>query len=86
MGGGKGPSNTNTKSTNTVSNKQDNAPKGYKFLLLGSGESGKSTFHKQLKILFENANFKDEIGQFTNVVYANIVVTIQSLGQALKKK
>jgi len=86
MGGNKKPVKEPTGESNNNNNKQDTGNKAYKFLLLGSGESGKSTFHKQLKILFENANFKDEIVQFTNVVYANIVVTIQSLGMALKKK
>jgi len=80
MGGGKGNSGKKPEPV-----KKD-VPKGFKFLLLGSGESGKSTFHKQAKILFENADFKDELSQFTNVVYANLVVTVQALCTSLEKR
>ncbi|KAL9653409.1 hypothetical protein ABK040_002045 [Willaertia magna] len=50
-----------------------------KILLLGSGESGKSTLFKQIKII-ENKTFsEDEIKRFSSIIYLNILQTIDAL-------
>lgn len=55
---------------------RENASKHVKLLLLGAGESGKSTFVKQIKIIHENGYTHDECLTFIPVVHNN---TIQSL-------
>uniref|UniRef100_A0A672NYF4 Guanine nucleotide-binding protein G(o) subunit alpha-like n=1 Tax=Sinocyclocheilus grahami TaxID=75366 RepID=A0A672NYF4_SINGR len=57
------------------------AAKDVKLLLLGGGESGKSTIVKQMKIIHEDGFSGDDIKQFKPVVYSN---TIQSLGTILR--
>lgn len=52
-----------------------------KLLLLGAGESGKSTFVKQMKIIHDNGFTRDECKQYRPVVYSN---TIQSLAAIIK--
>ncbi|ETN82823.1 g-protein alpha subunit [Necator americanus] len=48
-----------------------------KLLLLGAGESGKSTILKQMKIIHDNGFSQDEAAQKLSVVCAN---TVQSMG------
>ncbi|VDL81925.1 unnamed protein product [Nippostrongylus brasiliensis] len=48
-----------------------------KLLLLGAGESGKSTILKQMKIIHDNGFSQDEVQQKISVVCAN---TVQSIG------
>jgi GTPase SAR1 family protein len=71
-------------------NKANAQPKGggkkdFKFLLLGSGESGKTTFHKQIKLLFDQ-NFKEEeVRSYIPNIYANVLTTMVSLTNACFK-
>ena len=44
-----------------------------KLLLLGAGESGKSTFLKQMRILHGEGYDKEDLLKFRPVVYSNIV-------------
>jgi len=44
-----------------------------KLLLLGAGESGKSTFLKQMRILHGEGYDKEALMKFRSVVYSNIV-------------
>ncbi|KAI2797240.1 hypothetical protein RDWZM_010259 [Blomia tropicalis] len=55
--------------------------KEVKILLLGAGESGKSTILKQLRIIHVDGYNKDECARFKRVVYAN---TLQSLSAILQ--
>ena len=48
-------------------------------LLLGAGESGKSTFLKQMRILFKNGIPNHEIPFFRKTIHSNILVAIYSL-------
>lgn len=57
------------------------AAKDVKLLLLGGGESGKSTIVKQMKIIHEDGFSGDDVKQFKPVVYSN---TIQSLSAILR--
>jgi hypothetical protein len=52
-----------------------------KLLLLGAGESGKSTIVKQMKIIHDNGYSLEERELFRSVVFCN---TIQSLFVILK--
>jgi len=48
-------------------------------LLLGAGESGKSTIAKQLKIIHLNGFTPDELQAAKSVIYSNIVTCVKSL-------
>ena len=50
-----------------------------KLLLLGAGESGKSTIFKQMRILYGAPLTDEEKKQVTPVVYFNTIVSIQTL-------
>jgi len=55
-------------------------------LLLGSGESGKSTFLKQMIIIHGNRDFtSDELRDFRHQIYQNVVNGMGTLLQARKK-
>ncbi|XP_030222750.1 guanine nucleotide-binding protein G(o) subunit alpha isoform X1 [Gadus morhua] len=55
--------------------------KDVKLLLLGAGESGKSTIVKQMKIIHEDGFSGDDVKQYKPVVYSN---TIQSLAAIVR--
>ncbi|KAJ8662276.1 hypothetical protein O0I10_001969 [Lichtheimia ornata] len=57
--------------------------KEYKILLLGSGESGKSTILKQMKIINQNGYTQQELFSWRVIVYRNIVESAQALVQAI---
>ncbi|KAG1451094.1 hypothetical protein G6F56_008172 [Rhizopus delemar] len=65
------------KADNTRLNKE------FKVLLLGSGESGKSTIFKQMKILFHGGYTPDELIKWKAIVYSNLVQSAQAFVQAL---
>lgn len=56
-----------------------------KILLLGSGESGKSTVVKQMKIIHQNGYTKDELVLCRATVYKNVMDSAQALVMALRK-
>ncbi|KAK9896138.1 heterotrimeric G-protein alpha subunit (G-alpha, GPA3) [Cystobasidium minutum MCA 4210] len=56
-----------------------------KILLLGSGESGKSTIVKQMKIIHQNGYTKDELVLCRATVYKNVMDSAQALVMALRK-
>jgi GTPase SAR1 family protein len=53
-----------------------------KLLLLGAGESGKSTIFKQMRVLFGAPLTEDEKNQITPVVYSNTIASMKLLVQA----
>ncbi|XP_025832705.1 guanine nucleotide-binding protein G(o) subunit alpha-like isoform X1 [Agrilus planipennis] len=57
------------------------AQRDVKLLLLGAGESGKSTIVKQMKIIHESGFTSEDFKQYRPVVYSN---TIQSLVAILR--
>lgn len=59
----------------------ERAAKDVKLLLLGAGESGKSTIVKQMKIIHQDGYSKEDFVQYRPVVYSN---TIQSLGAIIR--
>jgi guanine nucleotide-binding protein G(i) subunit alpha len=57
------------------------ASRSVKLLLLGAGESGKSTVVKQMRIIHESGYSNEECKQFKPVVFSN---TIQSMAAILR--
>jgi len=57
--------------------------KEIKLLLLGTGESGKSTFIKQMRIIHGNGYCESEKQQYALIILRNIIVAIQSLVEAM---
>ncbi|XP_070600808.1 guanine nucleotide-binding protein subunit alpha-15 [Erythrolamprus reginae] len=55
-----------------------------KLLLLGTGESGKSTFIKQMRIIHGVGFTEDERKDFAKVVYQNIFASIQAIVKAME--
>lgn len=53
--------------------------KQIKLLLLGAGESGKSTIAKQMKILHMNGFTKSELMSYTATIHSNAIEIIQTL-------
>ncbi|KAF8344326.1 guanine nucleotide binding protein, alpha subunit [Cantharellus anzutake] len=56
-----------------------------KILLLGSGESGKSTIVKQMKIIHQKGFTKDELMLYRPVVNKNVVESAQDVANAMIK-
>ncbi|KAG0194783.1 Guanine nucleotide-binding protein alpha-2 subunit [Apophysomyces sp. BC1034] len=56
-----------------------------KILLLGSGESGKSTVVKQMKIIHQNGYTNDELYGWRATVYKNVVDSARALVAAIRQ-
>ncbi|XP_023682142.1 guanine nucleotide-binding protein subunit alpha-14-like [Paramormyrops kingsleyae] len=63
---------------------KQNSRREIKLLLLGTGESGKSTFIKQMRIIHGAGYSEDDRRDFTKLVYQNIFTAIQAMIQAMK--
>lgn len=62
---------------------EDNGAKEVKILLLGSGESGKSTIVKQMKILHQNGYTTDELLEYRPFIHKNIMDCIKQIVNAI---
>ncbi|THG93910.1 hypothetical protein EW026_g7445 [Hermanssonia centrifuga] len=56
-----------------------------KILLLGSGESGKSTIVKQMKIIHQNGYNRDELLTFRTTIYKNLLESAHNILLAMRK-
>jgi guanine nucleotide-binding protein subunit alpha len=56
-----------------------------KVLLLGGGESGKSTILKQMKIIHMNGYTREELLQFRVIVWRNMTESLGNLVMAIHK-
>ncbi|KAL7298635.1 hypothetical protein TKK_0008401 [Trichogramma kaykai] len=56
-----------------------------KLLLLGAGESGKSTIVKQMKIIHETGYSHEECEQFKPVVYSNTIQSLMTIIRAMEQ-
>jgi len=56
-----------------------------KLLLLGAGESGKSTLFKQMKIIHHNGFTQDECMGYRDIIRSNVLQSMKSLIQATHK-
>lgn len=64
---------------------EKNLRKEFKLLLLGAGESGKSTFIKQMRIIHGSGFSEDERRNFVKVIYHNLCVAMQTMIKAMEK-
>jgi len=55
-----------------------------KLLLLGAGESGKSTIFKQMKVIYGEPLSQEELKHYTQIVYSNTLVFIKAICTALE--
>ncbi|SAM01180.1 hypothetical protein [Absidia glauca] len=56
-----------------------------KILLLGSGESGKSTIVKQMRIIHQSGFTSEELFTWRNIVYKNVIESAQTLVSAISR-
>eukprot|EP01080_Neovahlkampfia_damariscottae_P007216 gene7216-11532_t len=68
--------------TKTSTMKKSDTSKVIKILLLGTGESGKTTFFKQLKFLKSTGCSTSDIEDFTVAVRVNILVAMKAMLEA----
>lgn len=61
----------------------ERAAREVKLLLLGAGESGKSTIVKQMKIIHEHGYTQEECAQYKQVVYSNTIQSMIAIIRAL---
>lgn len=66
-----------------TSNGDSTSDKEVKVLLLGSGESGKSTIVKQMKIIHQNGFSKEDLYEYKPFVYRNILDCIKNVITAI---
>lgn len=59
--------------------------KPIKMLLLGAGESGKSTIFKQMKVINKNGYTKKELMEFVGIVHANVITSMKSMMGSFEK-
>ncbi|XP_041083254.1 guanine nucleotide-binding protein G(t) subunit alpha-2 [Polyodon spathula] len=62
----------------------DKEAKTVKLLLLGAGESGKSTIVKQMKIIHQDGFSKEECLMFKTIIYGNILQSILAIVRAMQ--
>lgn len=58
---------------------KSNARKELKLLLLGCGESGKSTFIKQMRIIHGSGYSDEDKKGFGKLIYQNVFMSIQAM-------
>ena len=56
-----------------------------KLLLLGAGESGKSTFVKQMKIIHGDGYSPEELNSFKSTIHSNLLTSITVVVKAMEK-
>ncbi|KAL6083201.1 hypothetical protein STEG23_010541 [Scotinomys teguina] len=61
----------------------DKEAKTVKLLLLGAGESGKSTIVKQMKIIHQDGYTPEECLEFKSVIYGNVLQSILAIIRAM---
>jgi len=75
----------NTEAVKTISKTAEAQSKVIKMLLLGAGESGKSTIFKQMKIINKDGYSEAERKAFKGIVYSNTVSSMNTLLEAFEK-
>ncbi|XP_069086184.1 guanine nucleotide-binding protein subunit alpha-14 [Pleurodeles waltl] len=73
----------NTEIERRIKKDKQNARRELKLLLLGTGESGKSTFIKQMRIIHGSGYTDEDRRGFTKLVYQNIFTSMQSMIRAM---
>jgi GTPase SAR1 family protein len=63
---------------------RERAKREVKILLLGAGETGKSTMVKQMKILHQNGFTQQECVAYRPIIIRNLIVSLASILNAMK--
>ncbi|XP_057291250.1 G protein alpha o subunit-like isoform X2 [Hydractinia symbiolongicarpus] len=63
----------------------DKSQKEVKLLLLGAGESGKSTIVKQMKIIHDNGFTEEDHRRFKPVIFSNTIMSLIAMLRAMEK-
>ncbi|KAG1109740.1 hypothetical protein G6F42_015560 [Rhizopus arrhizus] len=61
-----------------------NSLREIKLLLLGAGESGKSTVLKQMKLIHDSGYTKEERDEFKEIIYSNTVQSMRVILEAME--
>lgn len=61
-----------------------NSLREIKLLLLGAGESGKSTVLKQMKLIHDGGYTKEERDEFKEIIYSNTVQSMRVILEAME--
>jgi len=69
----------------TLKQDGDKSQKEVKLLLLGAGESGKSTIVKQMKIIHDNGFNEEDLCRFKPVIYSNTIISLVTMLRAMEK-
>ncbi|KAJ6635568.1 Guanine nucleotide-binding protein G(q) subunit alpha [Pseudolycoriella hygida] len=69
---------------NEIKKQKRNSKRELKLLFLGTGESGKSTFMKQMRIIHGTGYSEADKKDFIQLIYQNIFAAIQNLIQAME--
>ena len=59
--------------------------KVYLVIIIGTGEAGKSTFIKQMRIIHGKGYTDKDRAEFGGLVYRNIITAVQILAEAMEK-
>jgi len=86
-GGGEDPvlSKRNREIEEDLQNEKELQRNRVKLLLLGPGESGKSTIAKQLKIIHMEGFSRDELISYTSIIHGNTVGSVRAVVEACVK-
>jgi len=81
---------TKVSKSKTKTNPKDKKPKkknsdDLKILLIGSGESGKSTLFKQLKLIHDVGFTQDDAISHRDIIRSNVIISMKSLIAGAKK-
>lgn len=77
---------TNSKIEKQIRNDKKAREFQIKLLLLGAGESGKSTFAKQIKILFLEGYSKQELSFYKDIIHSNVVTGMRTILHEVEKR
>ena|SRR3990167_10529326 len=77
---------TNSKIEKQIRNDKKQREFQIKLLLLGAGESGKSTFAKQIKILFLEGYSKQELSFYKDIIHSNVVTGMRTILHEVEKR
>lgn len=69
----------------TLKQDGDKSLKEVKLLLLGAGESGKSTIVKQMKIIHDNGFTEEDYRRYRPVIFSNTIMSLIAILRAMEK-
>jgi len=84
--GGKGDDSTNKEINNMLRDEKKRLDSEVKLLLLGAGESGKSTIAKQMKIIHLQGFTKDECITYKSIINNNVIGSMKVLLHAANER